>query len=173
MRIQSMNSSAEIRRSCYSKTDPSWLLHIESFSMARHTDIIGSIDRSFDFATSELCIPCVPSSSLALHSADVLTSCALRIVGEFELGKLTKCLDALLYNAGAKSSCEVYRIKGVVRVAGERCLFVLQGVRHLFDLQPSEIVDAEQSSRFVLIGKNVNQMDVETRLRKCLVKCDD
>lgn len=68
----------------------------------------------------------------------------------------------------------IFRLKGIVHIAGGDKLYVLQAVHNLFELQPSPytVGSAEDTtcglSSIVFIGKHLDMQHIESELVKCL-----
>jgi hypothetical protein len=140
--------------------------------------------------------------STAGHIPTEMRTQYFKIPGDFNLKKLQVVLDVLLYSGvsagttthnnktetadkdSAKGShstaaesrdMRIFRMKGLVHIANEPNLYILQAVHMIFDVQPSECaVGGEQDttaghSVFVVIGKFLDVDLIEAELVKCLL----
>ncbi|MEM9266921.1 MAG: GTP-binding protein [Cyanobacteria bacterium P01_F01_bin.13] len=87
--------------------------------------------------------------------------------GELDDAKLNTWLDELMYNHGP----DIFRMKGILNIAGENNRYVFQGVHMLFDgcqdrpWKPDE----PRKNELVFIGRNLEQMNLAESFRACLV----
>ena len=97
---------------------------------------------------------------------DTVGSVALEFEGEVDAGKLSAWLSRLLQTQGT----DIFRMKGIVAVAGEAERFVFQGVHMLFQGQPGDAWgDAERFCRLVFIGRNLDETALDAGFRGCQV----
>ncbi|MEM7394789.1 MAG: GTP-binding protein [Verrucomicrobiota bacterium] len=82
--------------------------------------------------------------------------------------KITAWFDELMPNQGQ----DIFRMKGILNIAGEDSRFVFQGVHMMFDgcqdrpWRPDE----PRKNELVFIGRNLEQMNLEESFRDCLVR---
>lgn len=99
------------------------------------------------------------------HDSKV-SSTSVELPGMFDASKLNAWLEEFLIENGP----DVYRMKGVVAIAGEDYKFVFQGVHMIFGSQPAgEWGDETPFNRLVFIGKNLDDEYIEQSLKACLV----
>ena len=97
---------------------------------------------------------------------DTVGSVALELEGEVDAARLSAWMSRLLQTQGQ----DIFRMKGIVAVAGEAQRFVFQGVHMLFQGQPSDAWgDDERSCRLVFIGRNLDGAALEAGFRGCQV----
>ena len=97
---------------------------------------------------------------------DTVGSTALELDGEIDAAAFNAWLSRLLQTQGP----DIFRLKGIVALAGEDRRFVFQGVHMLFDGQPGDPWgDQQRSNRLVFIGRNLEEDALENGLRGCLV----
>lgn len=85
---------------------------------------------------------------------ETVGSIALELEGEVDGNKLNAWMGQLLQTRGT----DIFRMKGIVAVAGHSERFVFQGVHMLFDGQPGGAWgDTPRSSRLVFIGRNLDE----------------
>ena len=98
---------------------------------------------------------------------DTVGSVALEFEGEADNAKLSAWLSGLLQTRGP----DIFRMKGIVAIAGEAQRFVFQGVHMLFEGQPGDAWgDAERSCRLVFIGRNLDEAALDAGFRGCRVE---
>lgn len=98
------------------------------------------------------------------HSSGV-SSVGLKIEGEIDMQKFQKFFSQM-------DPKDVYRVKGILKIAGKQKKFVFHGVHDLMDFTFSEKKWPEGEvvqNKFVIIGKNMEKADVEKKFRECLV----
>ena len=155
-----------------------------------------------------LCSPCestvvnparlkLDSSSSVNHIPSDIRSHSIKFPGQLNLKKLQNALDSLLYANGlvqqamsnqsghcgeseGAAAGRIYRAKGLVHVAGDSFVHILQAVHDIFDITPSSFREgsAEDSTGgfnlFILIGKRLDANAIEKRLVHCLENiCSD
>ncbi|MEM7311499.1 MAG: GTP-binding protein, partial [Planctomycetota bacterium] len=99
------------------------------------------------------------------HTHDeTVGSIALDLEGEVDGNKLNAWMSRLLQTQGP----DIFRMKGILAVAGVDERFVFQGVHMLFDGQPGvPWGDAPRSSRLVFIGRNLDEDSLSQGLMGC------
>ena len=97
---------------------------------------------------------------------DTVGSIALEFEGEVDGARLNAWLSRLLQTRGP----DIFRMKGILAIAGEAQRFVFQGVHMLFDGQPGDAWgEAERFCRLVFIGRNLDKTALDAGLRGCRV----
>ena len=95
---------------------------------------------------------------------DTVGSIALELEGEIDGTALNAWMGQLLQTRGP----DIFRMKGILAIAGEEQRFVFQGVHMLFDGQPGNAWgDQPRSSRLVFIGRNLDEAELAQGLRNC------
>ncbi|MEM7064889.1 MAG: GTP-binding protein [Cyanobacteria bacterium P01_B01_bin.77] len=87
--------------------------------------------------------------------------------GELDDAKLNAWFDELMYNHGR----DIFRMKGILNIAGEDNRYVFQGVHMLFtgcQDRPWK-PDEPRKNELVFIGRNLDQMDLAESFQSCLV----
>lgn len=149
-RIRSMNAIARIHRTRDSQIAMDALLGIRAFDLTNALHI----DPEF-------------LNETAHEHDETVGSVALVESGAVNGEKLNQWLSELLRNQGT----DIFRMKGILNIAGEDCRFVFQGVHMLFDgrqdrpWKPNET----RKNELVFIGRNLGQMDLAQRFKACLV----
>lgn len=123
-------------------------------------------------------------------AAAYMSTCYFRFKGVADIQALKSVLDALLYNNGSfgghnisgnksgdsdasKQVMSIFRMKGIVHAAGSDCLYILQSVHDIFDLQPSKYLRGSEADAtggdnlFVAVGKNIDSGLIEERVKAC------
>ncbi|KAL3144018.1 hypothetical protein ABBQ32_003822 [Trebouxia sp. C0010 RCD-2024] len=80
--------------------------------------------------------------------------------GQVDMVRLKDWLDSLLWDKGSPTQ-DIYRMKGLLKVAGSPKAHVLQAVHELYDVVPgiawSDLpVEQQQQNKVVLIGRNLD-----------------
>ena len=149
-RIRSMTAIARIHRTRDSQIAMDAILGIRAFDLTNALHI----DPEF-------------LNETAHEHDETVGSVALVESGAVNGEKLNQWLSELLRNQGT----DIFRMKGILNIAGEDCRFVFQGVHMLFDgrqdrpWKPNET----RKNELVFIGRNLGQMDLAQRFKACLV----
>lgn len=149
-RIRGMNAIAKIYRTRNAELEMDALLGIGAFDLNRALEI----DPEFLDETA--------------HEHDeTVGSVAIVESGELDGNKLNEWLGNLLQTQGP----DIFRMKGILTIAGEDHRFVFQGVHMLFDgradrpWKPGET----RKNELVFIGRNLNEAQLREDFRACLV----
>lgn len=97
-------------------------------------------------------------------------SIAIVEAGSVDGEKLNAWLSELLRNQGP----DIFRMKGILNIAGAATPFVFQGVHMLFDGRPldSSLLNGLNTPRLnelIFIGRNLDEAQLKTDFRNCLV----
>jgi G3E family GTPase len=116
------------------------------------------------------CMPCRPLTS---HTpSQSVSSFGMEFSQPFELSKLKRVLDELLFNNGnnGKVGC-IYRMKGFFHISKESDLYLLQAVYNTFELTQSRYSadSASPLSKIVLIGCDLDPSLLNSRFACALV----
>jgi G3E family GTPase len=103
---------------------------------------------------------------VATHTHDdAVTSVGIELEGAFDEARLHKWLGALLREKGN----DIFRMKGILAIAGSDKRFVFQGVHMLFDGRPDRPWgDDPRRSQVVFIGKALDRDLLHEGLSACL-----
>ncbi|MBW4652129.1 MAG: GTP-binding protein [Kaiparowitsia implicata GSE-PSE-MK54-09C] len=98
---------------------------------------------------------------------ETVASIALTAPGTVDGAKLNQWLGVLLRDRGP----DIFRMKGILNIAGENCRFVFQGVHMLFEGRQDRPwrPDETRKNELVFIGRNLEEMGLEEAFRECLV----
>jgi G3E family GTPase len=149
-RIRGMNAIAKIYRTRDAELEMDALLGIGAF------DLNQALQIDPDFLTET-----------AHEHDETVGSVAIVESGEVDGEKLNAWLSDLLQNQGA----DIFRMKGILTIAGEDFRFVFQGVHMLFDgtadrpWRPGEV----RKNELVFIGRNLDEVALKASFRACLV----
>jgi G3E family GTPase len=99
------------------------------------------------------------------HDEEV-TSVGITMPGDLDPKKLNAWLGRLLREQGI----DIFRMKGVLSIAGEPRRFVFQGVHMLFDGRPDREWGQEpRTNKLIFIGRNLDREQLNADFRACLV----
>ena len=149
-RIRSMNALCKIYPTRNAELEMNALLGVRAFDLKRALEI----DPKF-------------LSEDAHEHDETVGSVALVESGELNMQKLNEWLSDLLQIQGT----DIFRMKGILNIAGEDHRFVFQGVHMLFDgtrdrpWKPNET----RKNELVFIGRNLNAEQLREDFRACLV----
>ncbi|CAK9863939.1 unnamed protein product [Sphagnum jensenii] len=124
--------------------------------------------RSFDVQRSVDIEALLQLDGHNVHDRSVGTV-SISATGAADLSKVDDWLGELLWETG--KDVEVYRMKGVFHVYGSDKMHMLQAVRELYEILPSQPWQPEDKrvNRIVIIGKNLNRESLLASFRTCLV----
>jgi G3E family GTPase len=147
-RIRGLNATAPILRSSHAKVDLERILGIGAFNLSR------TMAAQPDFLEDDE------------HQHDPsLESVAIVFDASFDRERLEVYLRGLLADRGD----DIFRLKGIIALAGDPRRWVLQGVHRLMELQPIDPWGTERPmSRLVLIGRSLDRAAIETGLAGCV-----
>jgi G3E family GTPase len=99
------------------------------------------------------------------HDEEV-TSVGITVSGDLEPKRLNAWLSQLLREQGT----DIFRMKGVLSIAGDARRFVFQGVHMLFDGRPDRLWgNAPRTNKLIFIGRNLDRAQLNADFRACLV----
>ncbi len=149
-RIRGMNALAKIYRTRNAELEMDALLGIGAFDLNRALEI----DPEF-------------LNETAHEHDETVGSVAIVEAGELDGNKLNEWLGQLLQIQGP----DIFRMKGILTIAGEDQRFVFQGVHMLFDgradrpWKPGET----RKNELVFIGRNLDEAQLKEDFRACLI----
>lgn len=149
-RIRAMNAMAKIYRTRNSELEMDALLGLKAFDLNRALEI----DPQF-------------LGEDAHEHDETVGSIAIVESGALDGEKLNYWLGELLRNQGQ----DIFRMKGILNIAGENQRFVFQGVHMLFDGKPDRDWKPEETRKneLVFIGRNLDEAKLKEDFRACLV----
>jgi G3E family GTPase len=117
-------------------------------------------------AAGQLVSPVVEREFAAAHTHDnAVGSVGVEFDRPFDEKRLNAWLGTLLRERGA----DIFRMKGILDIAGSDQRFVFQGVHMLFDGRPDVVWGARpRKSQVVFIGRNLDRAELKAGLASCL-----
>jgi len=149
-RIKSINAFAPIVRSEQSQVTVESVLNIKGFDLTR------TLEMDPEFLDIE-----------AEHEHDAsIGSLSICADGDVHMLLVNDFISEVLKTKGN----DVYRMKGVLSMAGEAQKFVYQGVHMIFDgkFEGSWAPEETRCNKLVFIGKNLDKTELEESFRACL-----
>lgn len=149
-RIRSMNAMAKIYRTRNAEVEMDALLGVKAFDLDRAL----KIDPEF-------------LGEDAHEHDESVYSLALVEEGELDGDKLNQWLGTLLQTKGP----DIFRMKGILNIAGEDNRFVFQGVHMIFDGKPDRQwkEGEKRQSELVFIGRNLDEASLQENFKACVV----
>lgn len=146
-RARTMNALARIYRTQNAEIDLAHILGIGAFDLSKKPEIA--------------------HDAHAHAHENGIGSVALRETGALDGGRLNVWLGGLLKSRGG----DIFRMKGIVQVAGESRRVVFQGVHMMFDGRADRpwIDGEDRTNLLVFIGRNLSEEELRNGLRGCLV----
>ncbi|CAH0515708.1 unnamed protein product [Peronospora belbahrii] len=190
-RIQRINGIASLKWTERSRVDLDEILNIQSFTTNRAKQVEAELqmlrqknknkdERDYDECKDE-------QSSVSTHTGGMQTTCVRIKDGALNQDKLERWLGELLWDeeVGGKTEpgCDVatrqkiFRVKGVLAIAGEPYKFILQAVHELFEVYPSEERWPQSElngtetcvTQVVFIGLHLRKNELQAGLQRCLM----
>ena len=149
-KIRAMNAMAQIYRTQAAQVEMDAILGVQAFDLERAL----KIDPEF-------------LHELAHEHDEAVVSVALVEPGAIAQDKLIAWIGELLRTQGP----DIFRMKGILNIAGDDCRYVFQGVHMLFDGKRDRPwkSDAERKNELVFIGRNLDAAALKTKFQECLV----
>jgi G3E family GTPase len=149
-RVRKLNATAPIIRSSHAKVALDRILGTGAFNLSRtmavEPDFLDEHDHQHD-----------PS----------LESVSFTYEARFDRGRLDAYLKKLLEAEGEA----IFRLKGIIAIAGDPRRWVLQAVHRISDLRPADPWGAAKpQSRLVFIGRDLQKKILDKGLRTCLAQ---
>jgi G3E family GTPase len=179
-RIRKINEGAPVLRSNHAQVDLTRILSVGGFAPAAllvdDADFFGEQDHVCDDACEHDHAPHhddhnhdhAGHAELKGHAHDPSVGSVSMIFDEsFERARLDTCLNDLL----AVQGDDIFRLKGILAIAGDDRRHVLQGVHRILDLRPADGWGATRpSSKLVFIGRHLDQRALRAALAACIVR---
>ncbi len=149
-KIKAMNGMTKIYRTQNSELSMDALLGVQAFDLDRALEI----DPEF-------------LNETAHEHDETVKSFAIVESGALDGEKLNNWLGQLLQTKGV----DIFRMKGILNIAGESDRFVFQGVHMLFDGKPDRPWKEEETRKneLVFIGRNLDEAKLREDFKQCLV----
>ncbi len=175
-RLRRLNEGAQILRSNYARVDLRRILGIGGFTpgLAVLDDSEHEHGHGHDHDEGHICDEHCGRDHGDGHDHDhahrhdpSVSSVSLVFDRPFDADRLASAIRALL----AAQGDDLFRIKGIVAVAGSERRHVLQAVHRQLDLHAGEPwLDAPRESKLVFIGRNLDRARLQTMLGICLAR---
>ncbi len=178
-RARQVNGLAEIVYGDHGKVDLDRILGVHAFDLDRVVEMdasflsggkaepAGSGGKAEPAGSGGKAEPAGSGGKAQHHHDPAVTSVGFDVVGELDPDRLGAWMDRLVQ----EWAVDIFRMKGVLAIAGEDERHVLQGVHMLVDVvaaapwAPGE----ERRSRLVFIGRNLDRQQLEASFASCLV----
>jgi G3E family GTPase len=149
-RIRGMNAIAKIHHTQNCSVEMDSVLGVGAFDLQRALEI------DPEFLNED-----------AHEHDETVTSIALVESGAIDSEKLQAWISRLLQTQGP----DIFRMKGILNLAGSDQRFVFQGVHMIFDGRPDRPwkSDETRKNELVFIGRNLNETHLKKDFRACLV----
>ncbi|MGF1576226.1 MAG: CobW family GTP-binding protein, partial [Cyanophyceae cyanobacterium] len=149
-RIRGMNALAKIYRTQNTAVEMSTILGLGAF------DLRNALTIDPDFLTED-----------AHEHDETVGSIALVESGSVDGVKLNEWLGELLQRQGP----DIFRMKGILNIAGEDFRYVFQGVHMIFDGMPDRPWKAGETRKneLVFIGRNLDREQLQQAFQACLL----
>jgi len=151
-RVREVNGMAELVHAEHGKLDLDRILGVHAFDLDRIVEME----------------PGFLSDSGPAHSHDSgVTSVSFDVIGELDPDRLSAWMEQLVQ----QWAVDIFRMKGILAIAGEEQRYVFQGVHMLVDTQPAApwATGEDRRSRLVFIGRNLDRQQLEESFASCLV----
>lgn len=99
---------------------------------------------------------------------DSVISVGIEDIRPLSVQKVNEWISYLLQNKGT----DIYRMKGIMNIAGNDERFVFQGVHMLFDGKADRKwrADEKRKNQIIFIGKNLDRKEIYTGFEKCIAQ---
>lgn len=145
-RIRALNNTAPLIRSRYAEVDPDQILGIEAFGRSGLAAAPDFLDEAYT------------------HSHDPgIEATSLEVGGDLDEAKLAAWLQGLV----EARSADIYRLKGIIAVAGRPDQVVLQGVHGMYEMYSGGPWPARRRTRLVIIGRGFEGGALRSELEGC------
>ncbi len=148
-KIRSMNAMVSIYRTQQCELDLDHVFGVKAF------DLNHALTVDPDFLNEDA------------HEHDqTIGSVAITESRAVDLEKINRWITLLLKTQGT----EIFRMKGILNIAGEDRRFVFQGVHMIFEGQPSQVWSSseERKNELVFIGRNLDEAQLRNDFLACL-----
>uniref|UniRef100_A0AAV1U7Q5 CobW C-terminal domain-containing protein n=1 Tax=Peronospora matthiolae TaxID=2874970 RepID=A0AAV1U7Q5_9STRA len=185
-RVKEINGVACVRWTERSRVDLDEVLNIRSFTTTKLEQVEKELRTLLKYGKGEDGDERERREDIASHTGGMQTVCVRISEGPLDQDKLERWLGELLWQQDTSSEAvgsamarrqQLFRVKGVLAVAGEPYKFILQAVHELFEVYASEerwgegALDGteERLSQVVFIGLNLTKSELLTGLQACIV----
>ena len=149
-RVRCINAFAPLQRSTQSLVSVDSVLNVQGFDLERTLEM----DPEF-----------LDTGKMHLHDQSV-SSVSIRTGGDVHMMLVNEFINDLLKTRGP----DIFRMKGVLSIAGSTKKFVYQGVHMIFDgkFEGDWTPGEERCSKLVFIGKKLDKAALVRSFRKCM-----
>lgn len=153
--ITALNSEAEIIKTSYGNIDgfdlPAKIFYNPAYVEGKLKEIIHAGHQH--------------NHNNELHHSLEITSCSFTLEGNYILNRFALWLDVFLMY-----SKNIFRVKGIINIEGEKNRYILQAVNKTFSLLEGSKwnTDEKHLNEIVFIGKNINSVELGESLKKML-----
>ena len=169
-RVRRVNQTAEVLRSTHARVDVARILGIGGFMpppMVLQDEQFLDDEHDHGHECDDHCTHDEGHGAApAAHAHDPsVASVSRRFDAAFDRQRLLDWLALLAEQRGE----QLFRLKGIVAIAGDERRHVLQGVHRLIELQPADAWgERAPSSKLVFIGRDLDAAQLDRGLRECL-----
>lgn len=148
--VRGLNRVTTIHETEKTEIDLDKILDIGAFDLSRRVEV------SPDFFETK-----------GEHLDPEIRSISIREEGSLDGKRFNAWLGTLLKERGM----DIFRMKGIVHVEGEKRRVVFQGVHMMFEGRPDRPweADEERTNRVVFIGRNLPEEEIRAGLKNCVV----
>lgn len=163
-KIRSINAMTKIYQTEKSIIDINKILNVKAF------DLDDKLEINPEFIEKEIVDKTHTHRDHHHHShnhKDEIGSIGIEINGSVDFDKFNNWMTTLLKEKGT----DIFRMKGIISVAGENQRFVFQGVHMIFDgtVDREWKKDEIRKNQLVFIGKHLNRKEITDGFSLCLV----
>jgi G3E family GTPase len=150
-RLRAINKFAPIHRCSQANVSVDSVLGIKAFDLKK------TLEMDPEFLNTE---------GEHEHDASV-TSVGITVDGEVDLGKFNAWLEPIVTEKGV----DIYRMKGLIAIAGDDKKYVYHAVHMIYSGAYTEPWgDEERCCKLMFIGKNLDRAELEAGFAKCRVE---
>ena len=150
-RLRAINKFAPIHRCSQANVSVDSVLGIKAFDLKK------TLEMDPEFLNTE---------GEHEHDASV-TSVGITVDGEVDLGKFYAWLEPIVTEKGV----DIYRMKGLIAIAGDDKKYVYHAVHMIYSSAYTEPWgDEERCCKLMFIGKNLDRAELEAGFAKCRVE---
>jgi len=150
-RLRAINKFAPIHRCSQANVSVDSVLGIKAFDLKK------TLEMDPEFLNTE---------GEHEHDASV-TSVGITVDGEVDRGKFNAWLEPIVTEKGV----DIYRMKGLIAIAGDEKKYVYHAVHMIYSGAYTEPWgDEERCCKLMFIGKNLDQAELEAGFAKCRVE---
>jgi G3E family GTPase len=180
-RVRKINEGAPVLRSNHAQVDLTLILSVGGFAPAAllvdDADFFGDHEHVCDDACEHDHAPRHDGLDHATHAEPKshahdpsVGSVSMIFDQPFERAPLDACMNNLV----AVQGDDIFRLKGILAIAGDDRRHVLQGVHRILDLRPADGWGAARpSSKLVFIGRHLDQRALRSALATCIAHGPD